>query len=381
MFNHKHKTHPTSDQMQGGPGFKSIYNKEPITKYYDIGRVLGSGNYSTVKECVEKATGKHWAAKIISKAEAGPKGLQMVQNEVEILASCNHPNIVRLKEVFETDEHYYLLMELIRGGELFDKIVELQQYSERDASRLIRQIVSALAHLHERQIVHRDLKPENLLLENDTIESPVLLADFGLSKVLDPKHPLNVPVGTPGYVAPEVVECLEDDTCTYGLEIDMWAVGVVLYILLCGYPPFYAEDDDEVFDQILEGNYSYPESHWGKISAQAKDLIDKLLVLDPAKRLTAKQALEHPWLSTVEVSAEPLPSTLSELKRFNAKRKWKGAILATMALNRLTSKMAILRINSSHKDLSLPARAKSESTSSASASTSTSASDPPATSS
>jgi serine/threonine protein kinase len=282
----------------------------------------------------------------------------MLQTEVDILHSCDHPNVVRLHEVYETDEHYYIIMELIKGGELFDKIVQLQSYSERDASRLIHQIVSALDHLHERSIVHRDLKPENLLLANDSIDSPVLLADFGLSKVIDPANPLNVPVGTPGYVAPEVVQCLDDESKCYGLEVDMWAVGVVMYILLCGYPPFYAEDDDEVFDQILAGDFEYPSPHWDSISSEAKDLINKLLVVDPTKRMKAEEALKHPWLKGVTPD-EHLQGTLSELKKFNAKRKWKHAILATMAINKLTSittKLQVLQINSSYKELPLPLR-------------------------
>jgi serine/threonine protein kinase len=327
--------------------------KTPVTDKYEIGAVLGSGNYSVVKMATEKDTRKEWAAKIITKKDAGPKGLQVLQSEVDILSSCEHPNVVRLNEVYETDEHYYIIMELIKGGELFDKIVELQSYSERDASRLIHQIISAVAHLHELGIVHRDLKPENLLLANESIESPVLLADFGLAKVVDPANPLNVPVGTPGYVAPEVVMCLDDPKCTYGLEVDMWAVGVVLYILLCGYPPFYAESDDDVFDQILDGDYEYPSPHWDSISAQAKDLISQCLVITPSQRITAEEALQHPWVKTSDtVSDQHLHGTLSELKKFNAKRKWKHAILATMAINKLTSvtsKLQVLHLNTASR--------------------------------
>jgi serine/threonine protein kinase len=351
MFNYK----PSDWNMESNKTLKrATILKTPVTQKYDVGAVLGSGNYSVVKLAIEKATGQEWAAKIITKKDAGPKGLQMLQTEVDILSSCVHPNIVRLSEVFETDEHYYIIMELIKGGELFDKIVELQSYSERDASRLIHQIISAIAHLHERDIVHRDLKPENLLLANDSIDSPVLLADFGLSKVVEPASPLNVPVGTPGYVAPEVVQCLEDDRSTYGLEVDMWAVGVVMYILLCGYPPFYAEDDDEVFDQILTGDFEFPSPHWDSISAEAKDLIKQCLIVDPAKRIKAAAALEHPWVKGSAVSDEHLRDTLSELKKFNAKRKWKHAILATMAINKLTSvttKLQVLQMNSSYKQL------------------------------
>jgi len=232
--------------------------------------------------------------------------------------------------------------------------VKLQSYSEKDAHVLVHQMVSAIEHLHDHNIVHRDLKPENLLLESKELDSPVLLADFGLSQYIDPAEPLNVPVGTPGYVAPEVVECLDDDTCTYGKEIDLWAVGVITYILLCGFPPFFSEDDDEVFDQILEGKYEYPSPQWDDISALAKDLIDRLLVLDPAKRYSAKDCLNHPWVKGADVPDKPLDNTISEMKKFNAKRKWKGAILATVALNRLTSKLAVLAINSSHKEVALP---------------------------
>jgi serine/threonine protein kinase len=328
--------------------------KTPVSQKYDIGAVLGSGNYSVVKLAIDKTSGKEWAAKIITKKDAGPKGLQMLQTEVDILSSCEHPNIVRLSEVYETDEHYYIIMELIKGGELFDKIVQLQSYSERDASRLIHQIIGAISHLHDRSIVHRDLKPENLLLANDSIDSPVLLADFGLSKVIDPENLLNVPVGTPGYVAPEVVQCLDNDFSTYGLEVDMWAVGVVMYILLCGYPPFYAEDDDEVFDQIMAGDFEFPSPHWDAISPGAKDLIKRCLVVDPAKRIKASEAMEHPWVKGSAAPNEHLQGTLSELKKFNAKRKWKHAILATMAINKLTSltsKLQKLHMNSSYKEL------------------------------
>eukprot|EP01090_Pellita_catalonica_P002913 TRINITY_DN12546_c0_g1_i1.p1 TRINITY_DN12546_c0_g1~~TRINITY_DN12546_c0_g1_i1.p1 ORF type:complete len:293 (+),score=63.04 TRINITY_DN12546_c0_g1_i1:229-1107(+) len=268
--------------------------------------------------------------------------MEMVVTEIKILQAVDHKNIVKLIAAYETAHHFYLVMELIQGGELFDKIVELQSYCEKDASNIIKQMVSAIQHLHSRKIVHRDLKPENLLLENKSATSPIRLADFGLSKFLDPKHPLNVPVGTPGYVAPEVVECLDDERCTYGKEIDMWAVGVIAFILLCGYPPFYSEDDDEVFDQILDGKYKFASPAWDNISAEAKDLISKLLTLNPKKRLTAEEALEHKWVSGDDVNAKPLHDTRSELKKFNAQRRWKGAINVVIATNRLQQ----LRINS-----------------------------------
>jgi len=310
-----------------------------------------------VKIGKNKTTGKNVAIKSIDKKNAGTKGVAMVQTEVQILFDCDHPNIVKLYEAYETTDHYLLVMELVSGGELFDKIVELQSYSEKVASQLVRQMVSAIQHFHSKNIVHRDLKPENLLLVTKTLDSPIVLADFGLSKYLDPTEPLNVPVGTPGYVAPEVVECLDNDQCAYGKEIDLWAVGVILYIMLCGYPPFYSEDDDEVFDQILDGNYTYPSPHWDNISGLAKDLIDHLLVLNPNKRFSAEDTLNHPWLKGADVPDKPLGETQEQLKKFNARRKWKSAILATVALSKLTSKLAILQLNSSHKEMhALPHR-------------------------
>jgi len=327
-----------------------MFSKGSVKQKYDLGDELGKGNYSVVYMATDKDDKSKWACKVIQKKNAGKKGMDMVKTEIKILKAASHPNIVRLKEAFETETECYLMMELISGGELFDKIVELSSYSEKDASRIVRQMVDAVAHLHSKNIVHRDLKPENLLLESDSATSDIRLADFGLSKFLDPKDPLNVPVGTPGYVAPEVVECLESSETSYGKEIDLWAIGVITYILLCGYPPFYSEDDDEVFDQILEGKFEYPSPHWDSVSASAKDLINKLLVLDPKKRMTAADALKHPWVKGHEVSADTLSSAITELKKFNAKRKWKGAILATVAMNRLSAKLKQLHLNSSHHE-------------------------------
>jgi len=271
----------------------------------------------------------------------------MVVTEVQILKAVSHPNIVKLRGAYETKAHFYLVMELISGGELFDKIVELQSYCEKDASTIVRQMIGAVKHLHDKNIVHRDLKPENLLLESDSPTSPIRLADFGLSKFIDPKSPLNVPVGTPGYVAPEVVECLDDNKRAYGKEVDLWAIGVITFILLCGYPPFYSDDDDEVFDQILAGDYEFLSPHWDHISDSAKDLITKLLKTNPKKRLTAEAALQHVWVKGDSSLEKPLMETISELKKFNARRKWKGAIISVMATNRLTSRLKVLQTNSS----------------------------------
>jgi len=228
-------------------------------------------------------------------------------------------------------------MEIINGGELFEKIVELTHYSEKEASEIIKQVLSGIAHLHEKRIVHRDLKPENLLLSSKESNSDIKITDFGLSEIFEEGQPILMSraVGTPGYLAPEVLELLDNDV-PYGKEVDLWSTGVILYILLCGFPPFYGDNDDEVYDKIVAGNWRFLSPYWDNVSDSAKDLISNLLVLDPTKRFTAAQALAHPWIAASDRNSEAhLGTTISELKKFNAKRKLKGAFLAVKAMNKM----------------------------------------------
>jgi len=206
------------------------------------------------------------------------------------MRSLNHPNILKLYEVYESDEEFSLVMELVTGKELFDKIVEKGQYTEKEAANIIRQIVSAVAYLHEHGIAHRDLKPENLLTSMDgTIES-IKIADFGFSKNFG-EDKLKTSCGSPGYVAPEVLT--NED---YDNSVDMWSVGVIIYILLCGYPPFYADNAPALFKKIMEVKYDFDDPSWENVSAEAKDLIGHLLVKDPKSRYTAAQCASNPWV-------------------------------------------------------------------------------------
>lgn len=290
-----------------------------------------------VRSCQHIKSGKKFAVKVIDKVKLGPKKMEMVEMEIKIMQRVGaHPNVISLAEIFETNEKMNLVMELITGGELFDKIVQLHHYTEKDASRVVQQILKACLHLHENGICHRDLKPENLLLESDSLDAAVKLGDFGLSAFIVPGKKLTKAVGTPGYIAPEILQTLDGDLDGYGKEVDMWSVGVIMYILLCGFPPFYAEDDNEAFDLIIAGNYSYPAKYWDKISAAAKDLIDHLLVVDPTKRFTARQALDHPWTVSNDRSTH-LGDTLTELKKFNARRHWRRGIHTIMAVGRMRS--------------------------------------------
>merc|ERR1712137_1413472 len=214
---------------------------EPITNFhekYETGEVLGKGAFSIVKKVTSKRSGRTYAVKIIDKKNVG-QDMQRLRIEIDILTRVKHPNIINLKEIMEDDETLYIITELVTGGELFDKIVELGAYSESDAARLVFNMVSAIDYLHSQNIVHRDLKPENLLLKADTDVSEVKLADFGLSKIISDgvqKQMMQTACGTPGYVAPEVLTA-----DGYDKEVDLWSIGVITYILLCGFPPFYNE--------------------------------------------------------------------------------------------------------------------------------------------
>eukprot|EP00004_Rigifila_ramosa_P021673 TRINITY_DN580_c0_g1_i2.p1 TRINITY_DN580_c0_g1~~TRINITY_DN580_c0_g1_i2.p1 ORF type:complete len:336 (-),score=80.65 TRINITY_DN580_c0_g1_i2:706-1686(-) len=302
--------------------------KEAVMQNYEIGGVLGRGNFAVVKECTDRE-GHKWAIKILDKTSK-EANLDMMKREVEIMQMVEHRNIIYMREMYDTPTKLYLIMELVTGGEMFDRIVNRGNYSEKDASDVVRQIANAVAYLHELGIVHRDLKPENLLYANERDDSDIKIADFGLSRVLNEDSMLKTACGTPGYVAPEVLKGRG-----YGKPVDMWSVGVITYILLCGFPPFYDDNVQVLFEQIKAGHYDFPDQWWGNISESAKDLIRKLLTVDPAKRLTAVEALQHPWLTGETASTSHLPDTLKSMKSFNARRKFKMAVIATIATNRI----------------------------------------------
>uniref|UniRef100_G1Q2Z9 non-specific serine/threonine protein kinase n=1 Tax=Myotis lucifugus TaxID=59463 RepID=G1Q2Z9_MYOLU len=262
-----------------------------VEKQYETGRVIGDGNFAIVKECQHRETRQAYAMKIIDKAKLKGKE-DMVDSEILIIQSLSHPNIVKLHEVYETDTEIYLIMEYVQGGDLFDAIIEHVKFPERDAALMLMDLCKALVHMHDKNIVHRDLKPENLLVQRNEDQSTTLkLADFGLAKHV--VRPVFTVCGTPTYVAPEILS-----EKGYGLEVDMWAAGVILYILLCGFPPFRSleRDQDELFDIIQLGHFEFLAPYWDNISEAAKDLVSRLLVVDPKKRYTAHQVLKHPWI-------------------------------------------------------------------------------------
>eukprot|EP00002_Diphylleia_rotans_P031033 TRINITY_DN6425_c0_g1_i3.p1 TRINITY_DN6425_c0_g1~~TRINITY_DN6425_c0_g1_i3.p1 ORF type:complete len:347 (-),score=91.87 TRINITY_DN6425_c0_g1_i3:285-1325(-) len=310
--------------------------KNNIADTYELLEKLGSGTFATVRMARDRKTGKLWAIKIIDK-KAAKADLEMMEREVDIMQRVHHTNIIYMHEIYDTDTKLYLVLELVTGGELFDRIVKRGSYTEKDASDVIRKIVSALAYLHKEGIVHRDLKPENLLYSDETDQAEIKLADFGLSRIMNGESLLKTACGTPGYVAPEVLKGQG-----YGASVDMWSVGVILYILLCGFPPFYDDNVQVLFQHIMAGNFTYPEPWWDDITESAKDLINHLLVVDPAQRYSAAQALEHPWLKGETTSVTQLQSTLDSMKTFNARRKFKMAVLAAVATNKVKAAMGKL---------------------------------------
>jgi len=252
----------------------------------------------------------------------------------------HHPNCVQLFEMFETPKKIYMVMELLTGGELFDRIVAKGNFSEKEASDLIKDIVGAIAYLHSIGIVHRDLKPENLIYLNQKPDSLIKITDFGLAKYRNANKPdaMTTACGTPGYVAPEVLK-----NEPYGKAVDMWSIGVILYILLCGFPPFYHESTAALYKQIKKGEFDFPEPYWSEVSDAAKDLIRKLLTVDPKKRFTAEQVLSHPWISGSAASSKSFgPSHNLRLKMLQARRRLRRGVHMIMAANKFSGMFQFL---------------------------------------
>nr|XP_025038475.1 calcium/calmodulin-dependent protein kinase type II subunit delta isoform X13 [Pelodiscus sinensis] len=303
-----------------------------FTDEYQLFEELGKGAFSVVRRCVKIPAGQEYAAKIINTKKLSARDHQKLEREARICRLLKHPNIVRLHDSISEEGFHYLVFDLVTGGELFEDIVAREYYSEADASHCIQQILESVNHCHLNGIVHRDLKPENLLLASKSKGAAVKLADFGLAiEVQGEQQAWFGFAGTPGYLSPEV---LRKDP--YGKPVDMWACGVILYILLVGYPPFWDEDQHRLYQQIKAGAYDFPSPEWDTVTPEAKDLINKMLTINPAKRIIASEALKHPWICQRSTVASMMhrQETVDCLKKFNARRKLKGAILTTMLATR-----------------------------------------------
>ncbi|XP_043272666.1 calcium/calmodulin-dependent protein kinase type II alpha chain isoform X14 [Venturia canescens] len=303
---------------------------------YEVKEELGKGAFSVVRRCVQKSTGLEFAAKIINTKKLTQRDFQKLEREARICRKLQHPNIVRLHESIQEENCHYLVFDLVTGGELFEDIVAREFYSEADASHCIQQILESVHHCHVNGVVHRDLKPENLLLASKLKGAAVKLADFGLAiEMPNDAQAWYGFAGTPGYLSPEVLK-----KEPYGKPVDIWACGVILYILLVGYPPFWDEDQNRLYGQIKSGAYDYPSPEWDTVTPEARNLINQMLTVNSGKRITAGEALRHPWICQRERVASVVhrQETVDCLKKFNARRKLKGAILTTMIATRNFSK-------------------------------------------
>jgi len=321
-------------------------------KYHINPKEVGHGHYGVVRKCMDRETNQWYAIKSIRKSKVSK--IEVLKREIVILQEVKHPNIINLVEVHEDTKYLHLITELCTGGELFDRIISKTQseeghFSESDASNLIRDICHAINYCHtEKQIVHRDLKPENFLFLTDSDTSPIKIIDFGLSRHDDQNMGvMQTKVGTPYYVAPEVLNRQYTKSC------DIWSIGVITYILLCGYPPFYGDSDSQIFAQVKTGKFSFPSPEWDTISTDAKKFICNLLQLDPSKRLTAAEALDHKWIMDNCFSAVPKPSGLDRsvsyqnprtitFTKYYGMEKLKKAALAHIASQLTQSEVGVL---------------------------------------
>jgi len=318
----------------------SVVRTSGFAATYELGGELGTGALSVVKEVMDKRTGHRYACKCVKKKNLNLEDQESLLGEAQLMQALAHPNIVVLHGIYYEQQCYFLVMDLIEGGELFDRIVKKEFYTEKEARDLIRVLVDTLKYLHvDRAVVHRDIKPENLLCVSDADDTMIKLCDFGFAARLDPDCPdacLSNLCGTPGYVAPEILKRHK-----YGAAVDMWSVGVLTYILLGGYPPFYDDDQNRLYAQIKAGSFEFHDVYWASVSGEAKDLISKLLTVDPRQRITAQQVLDHPWIRRAddELAQRDLHSNLAALKRYNAKRKFQAAGKALIAARRLSLAM------------------------------------------
>ncbi|KAG2332447.1 hypothetical protein Bca4012_017954 [Brassica carinata] len=302
---------------------------ENLKEIYSVGRKLGQGQFGTTFLCVDKKTNKELACKTIAKRKlTTPEDIEDVRREIQIMHHLSgHPNVIQIVGAYEDAVGVHVVMEICAGGELFDRIIQRGHYTERKAAELARTIVGVIEACHSLGVMHRDLKPENFLFVNGDEEAALKTIDFGLSVFFKPGETFSDVVGSPYYVAPEVLKK------HYSHECDVWSAGVIIYILLSGVPPFWDETEQGIFEQVLKGDLDFVSEPWPSVSESAKDLVRRMLIRDPKKRMTAHEVLCHPWARVDGVALDkPLDSAvLSRLKQFSAMNKLKKIAIKVIA--------------------------------------------------
>lgn len=309
------------------------YKTGSIVKEYTLGKTLGTGAFGTVRLATHKPTKQTRAIKILKKVDQDEEKLFL---EVNILSKLTHPNIMQIHEFYDDNTNFYIVSEYCQGGELFDKITEKGCFSEKNAAPLMKQLLSAICYCHQNNIVHRDLKPENILLDNKNEENPTIkLIDWGGARFFSKQKKMTKVNGTPYYIAPEVISEVYDEKC------DIWSAGVILYVLLCGYPPFNGETDKDIMNAVTKGEFDFPDEEWSVVSKEGKDIIKKMLTYDPKKRIGALECLADPWFKINELKTaenkELAKSSLDNMKRFKRNRKFEQATISFI-INQLISK-------------------------------------------
>jgi calcium/calmodulin-dependent protein kinase I len=307
--------------------------KQPSIKtLYKLQEIVGRGSFGVVKRAIRKADQKEFAVKIIKTKKLQSEEKEAIYSEVETMRQLEHPNCVQLYDTFEEKGKFYIVMELLGGDELFHRIVEQGSFSEAEAAAVTRDLLSAVHYLHSIGIVHRDLKPENLIYGDRSMNAVLKVTDFGLAGHLASNtREMTTACGTPGYVAPEVLKEIP-----YGAAVDIWSIGVILFTMLCGYPPFYCENSADLFELIKSGEFEFDAAYWQDMTESSKDLIRRMLTVDPDQRITSAEALEHHWI-TGGASTTPLPQTHTVmLKALNARAQLRKAVRTLIALNRFS---------------------------------------------
>ena len=323
--------------------YHEVLNKsDSIKQFYILGDRLGEGSFGVVRKAVRRTTGEEVAVKTIEKHKLASEELASLQLETEILSQIDHPNVVKTFEIFDESDRLYIVMEVMTGGELFDRIVEKDHYSEKEAADTIRPIVDAIKYCHEMGITHRDIKPENLLYSSPDPGALIKVSDFGLARYYDDEL-MTTACGTPSYVAPDIL--LGQG---YTPMVDFWSIGIVLYIMLCGFPPFYEDTNEALFEAIKRGQFEFPSPFWDNISEMAKDLIRNCLQVDPERRFGADDILNHEWVVGHNTPRTNMPEVTEKLREYNVKRRFRKYANTAIASNKFIAvgKQARSRLDS-----------------------------------